>query len=300
MANTEKYKIGSIFGKWEIIGRKQHDYRIVYCKCNCGLEKSINVKKLLTTKCACESKFANIKIGDTLNNITIIGKSTPDVIKYNTKLNCRCNSCGIESTTTAKIFLQNKKSCHCRKTGVVIKEKNDLLYIGKMFNNIKVLSRSDKHKRVYYKCECVKCNHKVYLEINQIQKEYNCPKCKVIQKHEISYHKYNLVWYRLIRGAEQRGLIFDVTKDYIFDLLKQQNYKCAYTGTNIYLPEKTRLDTYTASLDRIDNNLGYVKGNLQWIHKDINRLKWKWSEKQFLSMVNEIYNYKIQGINNEA
>ena len=72
MANTEKYKIGSMFGKWEVVGRKQNTYSVLYCKCQCGLERAINVKNLLTAKCSCESKFAQIKPGDSINDITVI------------------------------------------------------------------------------------------------------------------------------------------------------------------------------------------------------------------------------------
>jgi hypothetical protein len=42
----------------------------------------------------------------------------------------------------------------------------------------------------------------------------------------------------------------------------------------------------TASLDRIDNDKGYVKSNIQWIHKDINYMKRILSQKKLIEYCN--------------
>ena len=50
----------------------------------------------------------------------------------------------------------------------------------------------------------------------------------------------------------------------------------------------------TASLDRIDSTKGYVPGNIQWVHKDINRIKNKFSMDELLSYVKKIaINYEL-------
>ena len=40
-------------------------------------------------------------------------------------------------------------------------------------------------------------------------------------------------------------------------------------------------------IDRIDNNLGYIIGNIQWVHKDINNLKGTFNENLLLYYFNE-------------
>ena len=53
------------------------------------------------------------------------------------------------------------------------------------------------------------------------------------------------------------------------------------------LKDKNGKDIYylgTASIDRKDNSLGYVKGNIQWVHKDVNALKSNFKEKYFLKL----------------
>lgn len=40
----------------------------------------------------------------------------------------------------------------------------------------------------------------------------------------------------------------------------------------------------TASLDRIDSSKGYVEGNVHWVHKDINIMKWDFPLETFIKM----------------
>ena len=44
----------------------------------------------------------------------------------------------------------------------------------------------------------------------------------------------------------------------------------------------------TASLDRIDSSKGYVIGNVQWVHKDINIMKNKFDNQYFIDMCKKI------------
>lgn len=60
--------------------------------------------------------------------------------------------------------------------------------------------------------------------------------------------------------------------------------KCALSGINLILGhEKDGKTICTASLDRIDNNMGYVNGNVQWVHKDINFMKQDLTQLEFLN-----------------
>lgn len=98
-------------------------------------------------------------------------------------------------------------------------------------------------------------------------------------------------------GAIKRDLEFDITKQYLQILLEKQNYQCALTGLDI----NTSLQTckkhpdykeQTASLDRIDSSKGYIKGNIQWIHKDINKLKLDYDEIDIKFICRSITEYQ--------
>ncbi len=58
---------------------------------------------------------------------------------------------------------------------------------------------------------------------------------------------------------------------------------CALSGLPLIYAIKSRDTNATASLDRIDSSKGYVKGNVQWVHKTINGMKWDSNEKDFIT-----------------
>lgn len=84
-------------------------------------------------------------------------------------------------------------------------------------------------------------------------------------------------------GANCRGRIgveLTLTKEEAYELLVQQEGKCAFTGIELALSNKCRSNT--ASLDRIDNTRGYSKDNVQWVHKVVNMMKRIYSAETFI------------------
>jgi myo-inositol catabolism protein IolC len=68
----------------------------------------------------------------------------------------------------------------------------------------------------------------------------------------------------------------------MYDLYVKQDKKCALSGVKIYLPKNT-CQSWTASVDRIDSSKGYIVGNLQWVHKDVNWMKNDFDQKHFIN-----------------
>lgn len=52
------------------------------------------------------------------------------------------------------------------------------------------------------------------------------------------------------------------------------------------------MDETTASLDRIQNDKGYIEGNVQWVHKDINRMKNIFEQNYFIDICKKIIETK--------
>jgi hypothetical protein len=48
----------------------------------------------------------------------------------------------------------------------------------------------------------------------------------------------------------------------------------------------------TASVDRIDSSKGYIKGNVQWVHKTINKMKWGYSQGEFIEFCEAVVKHK--------
>ena len=63
-------------------------------------------------------------------------------------------------------------------------------------------------------------------------------------------------------------------------------------GLYFYTNINERGDTTykTASVDRIDSSKGYIADNIQILHKDINVMKWDFTQDYFLHLCYLIYN----------
>lgn len=85
-------------------------------------------------------------------------------------------------------------------------------------------------------------------------------------------------------GARSRNIDFNVSKEYLWNLFLSQNGKCALSGQDIHLGQRYQKDDRTASLDRINSSLGYLENNVQWTHKEINKMKWDKSDEEFIRL----------------
>jgi hypothetical protein len=91
------------------------------------------------------------------------------------------------------------------------------------------------------------------------------------------------------KSAKLRNIELSISIDYIQELLEQQDYKCALTGIPIKMARNhdkkyTTYSEQTASLDRIDSSKGYIEGNVQWVHKDVNNMKQDLSETRLIEL----------------
>ncbi len=86
---------------------------------------------------------------------------------------------------------------------------------------------------------------------------------------------------RIRKSAKERGLSFNLTVDYLHELFINQDGKCALSGINLTLIRSR--EEGTASLDRINSDLGYQEGNVQWVHKTMNRMKMDINQDEFIN-----------------
>jgi hypothetical protein len=88
-------------------------------------------------------------------------------------------------------------------------------------------------------------------------------------------------------NAALRGISWDVSYEYLADLLIEQDFKCELTGWDI---DAMGVNKNTASLDRIDSQAGYEVGNVQWVHKMVNMCKQQYSQEDFIEMCEAVSN----------
>lgn len=95
-----------------------------------------------------------------------------------------------------------------------------------------------------------------------------------------------------LRSIKKRTKEVNIDLQYLKDLWEFQKGICPYTGLSLTLPRESNLDEielpYRASLDRIDSNLGYVEGNVQFVSTPINLMKSTMTDletKQYLKLI---------------
>lgn len=98
------------------------------------------------------------------------------------------------------------------------------------------------------------------------------------------------------KHASRRKIEFNVTIEYLWNLYLKQDKKCALSGLDIsfgesILKKEAKKSRYrinrilcTVSLDRIDSNIGYIEGNVQWVTKPVNLMKYTLSQTAFINM----------------
>jgi hypothetical protein len=75
----------------------------------------------------------------------------------------------------------------------------------------------------------------------------------------------------------------NITIEYLWKLFLKQKGYCALTGYPLEWGTKEfNYANKTASLDRIDSSKGYCKNNVQWVHKNINLMKWDYPQDEFI------------------
>jgi hypothetical protein len=164
---------------------------------------------------------------------------------------------------------------------------------GKKFGSLTILCRDTavKHKLAYWTCQC-DCGNIVSARGADIRnnkiKTCGCRR-SVLSKRNwkgVGYISKSL-WQTIVRNAKNRKIEISITQDFANELLVKQNFKCSLTGTVL----STEIRKTTASLDRIDSLKGYTEDNVQWVHKDINMLKNKYSIDKFLDMCKQVVEY---------
>lgn len=114
-------RIGQKFGKWTIIDYGTKGCSHWYCRCECGLEKHVQVGSLISGGslcCAnCKSNLID-RVGNRYGKLIVIGLA-PKKHKLRTHWLCRCD-CGKEVSIWSG-SLERTKSCGCAISEAVIK-----------------------------------------------------------------------------------------------------------------------------------------------------------------------------------
>jgi len=186
--------------------------------------------------------------------------------------------------------------------------KHDL--VGKRYHHLLVLRMeiTDKSRDRSWRCICqCDCGNIADVSTNYLMRglRKTCGKkgCNFHRQDKSNNGKKSVTftghegihgskWSMIRLGAKRRKIKFDIDIKYAWNLYLEQKKKCSLSGRDIsFAPTHSRFNETTASLDRIDSRKGYVKGNVQWVHKDVNKIKWELGQKYFIELCKEIVEF---------
>lgn len=207
----------------------------------------------------------------------------------------KCRVCGIEAKTEEELELfprqksnlygrmiickkcYNEEHCpkptylrKCRVCGLEINNEDDL----------KLFVKFDRNKHGYQNY-CKKCANKYNMNI----------------RHEKKF-KYMTDIKRF--ECKKRGLPFDLDHEYLESLWEQQGGLCAISGIEMTPPNSSSAFEIAASLDRIECDKGYIKGNVRWILNCINMLKQKRDDAFIYYIVEAIVKNKPNNLHHKG
>lgn len=184
--------------------------------------------------------------------------------------------------------------------------KND---IGKKFGKLTAIeNEKDKNgynTRYICKCDCGNTHSvsKSHLRSGRITH------CGCVRTLGSKHHQWTGTgeissgfWYdHIVRSANgsklnnrtRKSKKLTITIEYAWDLFLSQARRCALSGLELTFPKVSKDKNWTASLDRIDSSKGYIEGNVQWVHKDINIMKNKFNQDHFIKLCNNVRTWTI-------
>jgi hypothetical protein len=163
------------------------------------------------------------------------------------------------------------------------------------------------HRRTLWLCKC-ECGTERYLTTNNLNYSNSCG-CST----STGYGELSGTFIEKFRGRLKKARIhieWNLTPKYLWELLLSQNFKCALSGLPITIltrkqyteyrkndyPQGKQIPSTSASLDRIDSSIGYIEGNVQWVHKFINCMKREYSQKDFIFFCKRVAENRIEDV----
>lgn len=173
---------------------------------------------------------------------------------------------------------------------------------GRVFSSLTVIRRSEKKTssgRELWECKCKCGNIKLFRAFNLLSgKTHSCScetKERFIKRMWKGVGKLGQAhWGHILRSAKRRrgNIPVKISIQDAWEQFQKQNGKCALSGESIWFTSSYAASDGVASLDRIDSSKGYEFGNIQWVHKDINQMKWQLSQEKFIEWCKKISNHR--------
>lgn len=178
-----------------------------------------------------------------------------------------CETCGKPFDIKPSRFKKNK---HHNCSRECLGKMNSKLQSKKITTNCVNCGKEIKYKKSHFeKTKNHTCSRTCTGEFRKkLYKGDGNPKSLKLTKYEMYF------WSRVKTcqlRAKNKDMNCDIDYKYLQKLFEEQSGKCYYSNIDMRIDGKKGFDT--ASVDRVDSNKGYVKGNVVWCINAVNTMK---------------------------
>jgi hypothetical protein len=97
--------------------------------------------------------------------------------------------------------------------------------------------------------------------------------------------------YNAKTRAVKKNIEFDLTKEFLEELLDSSEMKCSVTGLemNLECHSRKKANPFKCSIDRIDSSRGYLQDNVRFVCWAVNQMKADRTDEELKFWVESIY-----------
>jgi hypothetical protein len=205
---------------------------------------------------------------------------------------CECDCGGVIIARGRELRGGRTSSCGCQryiKAGIA--NRKDLT--GMVFGNVTAIRNTGEKKDGNYlwECICVCGNHCFYRTSNLLGgaiTSCGCWRLPITEGRQIErlYNSYK-------NKAEEKDRIFDISLKEFVDFIKGNCFYCGNPPSQIIKRRNGRIYPLVYNgIDRVNNDVGYIKSNCVTCCGKCNHMKFKMDKEDFLSHINNIYLYQ--------
>jgi predicted secreted protein len=175
-------------------------------------------------------------------------------------------------------------------------KRHDFIVPGYSINKLTVVREGKSNRTGKYwicRCDCGKETELVGSLLNPKNKKVRqtCG-CERYENNKNGTKNISGTFFgRIKENALRRKKSFSITIEYLQELWDKQDGRCALSNLPIFLNLGKKYQGHSASLDRIDSSKGYLVGNVQWVHRDVNFMKQSLSDGDFIFLCEIVVEY---------
>lgn len=133
-----------------------------------------------------------------------------------------------------------------------------------------------------YRLDCKECTATKAREYRKTYTKSRTLRTDVVPLH---YAACSMRMHDAKARAAKANTAFDLDTDFLYELLRTQQFRCALTGMELSFDKGTPM---VLSLDKLVPKFGYVRNNVRWVTWAANRAKGDLTMEEFITMCRSI------------